>query len=59
LASIGYGEYKPISDNNSEEARAKNRRVVVVVMASIEGQKNGRIHEFELLKGKVAASVET
>jgi chemotaxis protein MotB len=52
LASIGYGEYQPISDNENEDARAKNRRVVLVVMASLEGQQNKRIYEFELLKEK-------
>jgi chemotaxis protein MotB len=52
LASIGYGEYQPISDNENEDARAKNRRVVLVVMASLEGQQDKRIYEFELLKEK-------
>lgn len=50
LASIGYGEHQPISDNADDAARAKNRRVVVVVMASLNGQQGDRIPEFELLK---------
>ena len=54
LASIGYGEYQPISNNEDEDARAKNRRVVLVVMASLEGQQDKRIYEFELLKEKAA-----
>ncbi|MFT4518747.1 MAG: chemotaxis protein MotB [Halioglobus sp.] len=58
LASIGYSQYQPISDNDSEENRAKNRRVVVVVMASLEGRENRRIPEFELLKGESMASGE-
>lgn len=32
MAAIGYGEYKPMSDNDTPEGRAKNRRVVLVVM---------------------------
>ena len=50
LASIGYGEYHPISENQTDEGRARNRRVVMVVLASLEGHKDDRIYEFELLK---------
>ncbi|MCB1679673.1 MAG: flagellar motor protein MotD [Halioglobus sp.] len=50
MASIGYGEYHPISGNDSAEGRARNRRVVMVVMASLEGQSSDRVYEFELLK---------
>ena len=52
MASIGYGEHQPITDNADNAARAKNRRVVVVVMASLNGQKGDRVYEFELLKEK-------
>ena len=31
LAAIGYGEYRPISDNDNEEGRSKNRRVTLVL----------------------------
>ena len=50
MASIGYGEHQPISDNADNAARAQNRRVVVVVMASLNGQTGDRVYEFELLK---------
>lgn len=55
LASIGYGEYKPLVANDTEESRAKNRRVVVVVLASLQGGEGDRIHEFELLKERSLA----
>lgn len=31
LAATGYGEFRPVADNTTEEGRAKNRRVVLMV----------------------------
>ena len=50
LASIGYGENRPIATNDNEVARAKNRRVVIVVMASADGAADERIQEFDVLR---------
>lgn len=34
LSTVGYGEYRPIADNNTAEGRQNNRRVDLVVMSS-------------------------
>tara|TARA_R110002110_G_C13470513_1_gene720877 strand:- start:114858 stop:115706 length:849 start_codon:yes stop_codon:yes gene_type:complete len=57
LASIGYGQYHAIADNESEEGRAKNRRVVMIVMASLENESD-RVYEFELLKEQAQGLAE-
>ncbi len=33
LSAIGYGEFHPAADNNSNEGRIKNRRVILVLMS--------------------------
>jgi chemotaxis protein MotB len=38
LAAVGYGEFRPVSGNDTPEGRAENRRVLIVVMANRFGE---------------------
>ncbi len=49
LAAIGYGEHQPSATNRTEEGRAKNRRIVLMVSTREELRPNGeQVEEVEL-----------
>ncbi|MCG8670939.1 MAG: flagellar motor protein MotD [Pseudomonadales bacterium] len=35
LAAVGYGEYHPVSDNETEDGRSKNRRVAIIISKNL------------------------
>jgi chemotaxis protein MotB len=39
MASIGYGEYRPIADNATAEGRNMNRRIVIVILESASAER--------------------
>jgi chemotaxis protein MotB len=41
LAAVGYGEYQPVAENTSEEGRARNRRVVLLISRNTDVHRSG------------------
>jgi chemotaxis protein MotB len=55
MASVGYGEYRPIASNETESGRTKNRRVVIVIVAdasddATQEEQTDSVTRFELLQ---------
>jgi chemotaxis protein MotB len=36
LAAVGYGEFQPVADNNSDSGREQNRRIEIVLMPNLD-----------------------
>jgi chemotaxis protein MotB len=47
MAAIGYGEFRPVDSNDSPEGRAKNRRVVLVIMSGADARVSERLDHLQ------------
>ena len=51
MASVGYGEFRPITSNTTEAGRTLNRRVVIVILATLDDETGeASVTNFEMLK---------
>jgi len=52
LSAIGYGEYSPVSSNDTRDGRQLNRRVEIVILPQLTKAKELPVKETELLEPK-------
>ena len=53
LVALGYGEYRPVASNDTEEGRRKNRRVVLVIKA--DKKSAGMLRSLRGIEGRSGA----
>lgn len=47
MAAIGYGEFRPVDSNDTPEGRARNRRVVLVIMSGADARISERLNHLQ------------
>ena len=47
MAAIGYGEFRPVASNETLEGRARNRRVVLVIMSGKDARVTQRLNHLQ------------
>ncbi len=57
LTALGYGENRPVESNDSEEGRARNRRVALMVLSNLPDALPGTLHENSEIAGDTANDV--
>ena len=61
MAAVGYGEFHPVAENTTEEGRAKNRRISIVISKNeaVEPEQQTEVGPPDYKIGGSAANVET
>ncbi len=48
MSAIGYGEFRPVTENGDEASRAKNRRVAIIIMAARQQREQRDVGELKV-----------
>jgi chemotaxis protein MotB len=58
MAAIGYGEFRPVDSNDTPEGRARNRRVVLVIMSGADARVSERLNHLQTTREGVSKPLD-
>jgi chemotaxis protein MotB len=59
MAAIGYGQFRPVASNLTAEGRARNRRVVLVIMSGADARVSERLDHLQTTREGVLEPAST